>query len=96
MAHLYHCEEWQAGSGRWYCNDIKDLNGVSAKWWAPARMLSISLTDYIIMLKEDFHATIVSYNKDTDVLIFYWDRYADAHRYVLYINSKARKINFMV
>lgn len=96
MAHLYKVTEWEGGSGRWYVNDVADLAGPSAKWWTPARMLNMSLTDYIIMLKDQFNATIVSYNRDTDALIFYWDTYVAAHKYVLWINKIARQQNFMV
>ena len=95
MAHLYKVVEWES-CGRWYCNDVTDLAEPSAKWWMPARVLDISLTDYILMLKDKFNATIVSYCRDTDVLIFYWNSYANIHKYVLYINKIARQKNFMV
>ena len=96
MAHLYKVEDWQGGSGKWYCNDIHDLTGSSAKWWAAARLLNISLTDYILLLKNDFNATIGKYNRETDYLHIQWDNYTDCHRYVLFINKKAREKHFMV
>jgi hypothetical protein len=37
----------------------------------------------------------MKYNPDTDVLIFSWDKQADCHKYVLWINKMARKANFM-
>ena len=95
MAHLYKTTEWQGGSGKWYCNDVADLTGPSAKWWTPARMLNMSLTDYILMLKNDFNAIIAGYCSDTDVLLFHWDKYSDCHKYVLFINKESRKRNFM-
>ena len=96
MAHLYKVEDWRAGSGKWYCNDVSDLAGIAGKWWVPARMLGISLTDYILLLKDKFNATIVTYVEDTDVLIFHWDTYTDCHRYVLYINKEARNRKFFI
>ena len=96
MAHLFKMTEWQGSSGRWYCNDTTDLAGPSAKWWTPARMLNTSLTDYIIMLKDKFNATIVKYCPETDVLIFYWDKQIDIHKFILYINKESKKKNFMV
>ena len=96
MAHLYKVSEWQGGSGKWYCNDVTDLAGVSGKWWIPARMLGIPLTDYILLLKEKFNVTIVEYYKPTDVLIFHWDKYSECHKYVLWINAEARKRKYMV
>ena len=96
MAHLYKTTIWQGSSGRWYCNDVTDLAGPSAKWWVPARMLGMKLTDYILLLKDSFNANIHEYNADTDVLIFSWDNQSDANKYKLWINSKAKKANFMV
>ena len=54
MAHLYKVSEWQGASGKWYCNDVADLAGPSAKWYTPARMLGISLCDYVLLLKNEF------------------------------------------
>lgn len=96
MAHLYHVEQWESPSGRFLCNDVKDLGGISGKWWVPARMLGLSLTDYILLLKDNFNADIESYYEPTDVLLFSWKKKEDCHKYVLYINSIARKKNFQV
>ena len=97
MAHLYKVTEWQSGSGSWwYSNDVSDLAGPSAKWWAAARLLDMSLTDYILMLKNEFNAIVETYNSETDYLHVKWSNYADCHRYTLFINKKARDKNFMV
>lgn len=96
MSHVYCCSEWESPTGRWLCNDVKDLAGISGKWWVPARMLGMSLTDYILLLKEEFKADIDSYNESNDVLLFSWKKYADCHRYVLFINNAAKKANFIV
>lgn len=96
MSHVYKVSEWQGASGKWYCNDTSDLAGIAGKWWIPARLLKMSLEEYIFLLKDSFHATIESYNDKTDVLIYYWDKYADCHKYLLWINSMSRKINFIV
>ena len=96
MAHLYKVCEWQGGSGHWYVNDVTDLARPSAKWWAPARMLNMSLTDYVIMLKDKFNATIGGYYSSTDVLVFYWNNYNDAHKYVLWVNKIARQKKYVV
>ena len=96
MAHLYKVSQWQSASGRWYCNDVADLAGPSAKWWIPARLLNISLNDYILLLKDRFNADIILYNEENDVLIFSWKKESDAHRYLLWINRKSREQKFMV
>jgi hypothetical protein len=51
MAHQYKVSKWKSGSDHWYCNDVTKLSEISAKWWIPARLLNISLTDYILLLK---------------------------------------------
>ena len=96
MSHIYKVQEWQNPIGKWYCNDVSDLAGISGKWWIPARLLKLALTDYILLLKNEYHANIINYNKESDVLIFNWDNYQDCHRYVLYINRVARETNFKV
>lgn len=96
MSHVYKVSEWQGSSGKWYCNDTSDLAGIAGKWWIPARLLKMPLEEYILLLKETFNATIESYNDKTDVLIFYWEKYADCHKCLLWINSMSRKINFIV
>ena len=81
MAHVYKVDEWQSPTG---------------KWWVPARMLGMSLTDYILLLKDEFKADIESYYEPTDVLLFSWKKQTDCHRYVLWINAVARKANYIV
>ena len=54
MAHLYKTQEWKSSSGKWYCNDTTELAGMASKWWAPARILGISLTDYVLLLKNKY------------------------------------------
>ena len=29
MAHVYKVDKWQSTTGKWHCNDVKDLAGVS-------------------------------------------------------------------
>ena len=60
MSHLMKYTEWESASG-WHCGDVSDLAHGSNFWWHPARMLNIELTDYILMLKDKFHAVNFSY-----------------------------------
>lgn len=94
--HILRYQEWQSPTGRWYCNDVSDLGGISGKWWVPARMLNISLTDYVTFLKDEYNAIIDTYNIETDILIYHFDSYTDAHKFVLYINRIARNKQFLV
>ena len=96
MSHIYKCAEWQGGDGNWYVNDVTDGNSVAIKWYTPARMLNMALTDYIHMLLKKFNAKIEKYNDVTEVLIFYFVTQAEARQFKNYINRKAREIQFQV
>jgi len=96
MAHTLKLTEWQSPTGHWYANDVSDLAGIAGKWWVPARLLGISLEDYVLLLKDTYNATIVKYNAETDILIYYWNNYNDMHKFVLFLNKRARQENFIV
>lgn len=96
MAHLYHVQEWQSTSGRWFCNDVEDLSGVSAKWWIPCRMLGISPIDYILLLINEFKVSEIKYNREKDYLFFYWNNYNDCHKYALWINKCGKRANLII
>lgn len=95
MAHLYKATEWES-CGWWWVNDTTDLNSIAAKWWVPARILNLSLYDYVVLLKDSFNATGFKYDENTDVLIFHFTSQADARKYKNYINKIARERNYIV
>lgn len=99
MAHLLKVSEWTIGN-KWYVADVSDLANDSSAWWHPARMLGLSLEDYIMLLINEYHATIVKWcpesNNNKSLLIFNWDKYSDAHRYLLDINRNARNKNWTI
>lgn len=95
MSHLLKYSEWESPTG-WYSGDVSDLANGSNYWWFPARMLEISLTDYILLLKNKFNVYDFHYNKDKNVLIYYWKNYNDCHKFTLFINSEARKRKFFI
>ena len=71
MAHLFKMTEWESGAGGiWYCGDVEDLGNNSGAWWITARMLGMSLTDYVEMLINTFKVDKISYNRETNVLIY--------------------------
>lgn len=96
MAHIYKTAEWAGATGKWYVNDTSDLAGIAGKWWIPARILGLSLTDYILLLKDEYGCIIKKYNAETDYLEHYWLDKTLAHKWVLFINKRARAINFIV
>ena len=96
---IYKASEWQNGS-KWYVADTSDLAKDSAGWWIPARILGLSLEDFIMMLINEYHATIDGWypesNNGKSLLLFSWANYADAHKYQLYINRVARNKNWTI
>ena len=89
----YKASEFQSGN-KWYVADVSDLANDSAAWWIPARLLNLSLEDYVLMLKETYNANIDKFYPDANngksLLIFSWNNYNDAHKYLLYINRVSR------
>lgn len=96
MSHLYKESIWQSATGRWYCADVEDLGHGSAYWWIPCRMLEISPTDFILLLKDKFNASNFSFNKEKNFLNYSWEKEADARKYKNWINAEARKRNFII
>ena len=95
MAHLYEASIWQGGSGLWYVNDVKDLAGVSGKWWVPSRILGIAPSDYVRILIEEFEVSKISFNEEKNFLYFAWKNESKARKYKNWINKMARKANYI-
>ena len=97
--HQYKASEWKSGT-RWHVADTNDLAHDSAAWWIPARILNLSLEDFVLMLVNEYNATIDNWypeaNNGKSLLIFSWKNYADAHKYLLYINRIARNKNWTI
>ncbi len=95
MSHLLKYSEWESPTG-WHCTDISDFAHGSGFWWHVPRMLDISLTDYILLLKDEFNAINFSYDIDKNVLLWKWPTYQDCHKFVLFVNREARKRKFFI
>lgn len=95
---IYKASEWEDAIGEWHVANTSDLAHDSAAWWIPARILNISLVDYILLLKNEYNATIKAWfpesNNNKSLLLFSWKKYSDAHRFLLYINKVARNRNW--
>lgn len=88
--------EWQGDSGNWYCNDVTDLASFRSKWWAPARMMNISPTEYVQWLIDNFHPDNIIYNQEYDVLIYSWCKQTDMRLFKNKLNALARKYNYII
>ena len=93
MSHLMKYSEWQGTSGKWYANDVSDLANGSGNWWNVPRMLNIELTDYVLLLKNHYNANIYYHN---GIFLWNWDSYNECHKFVLFINKKAKEKKFFV
>lgn len=100
MAHLFKTTEWRSPSGKYHVADISDLANDSAAWWIPARMLGLSLENYVTMLIDKYHATIDGWypesNNGKSLLNFSFEKYSDAHQYYLDMNRIARNKNWTI
>lgn len=95
MAHILKYSEWESVSG-WHSGDVSDLANNSNAWYLPARMLGISLTDYILLLKDRFGAIDFKYIKDKNLLLWKWKNYNDCHKFTLWVNAESRKRKFFI
>lgn len=95
MSHLLKYKEWQTPYG-WETGDTSDLAHGSNTWWYPARMLGIPPADYVLLLKDIFHADKIRYFRDTNLLIFHWKDYSDCMKFTRFINQEAVKRKFMI
>lgn len=99
---VFKITEWQSPTGRWNAVCTDNLAAGSACWWVPARILGISLTDYIRLLINEYHAIIDGWHdygdkdKRNSFLSFHFDTYAEAHKYALTINLAARHKQYMI
>lgn len=87
--HIYEMTCWEL-NGHWHVNDVKNLNGRSAKWYTPMRILNLSIEEYINLLIETFHAKGIHYYEPTDYLAFYFEKEKDAKAFCSFVNKKAK------
>lgn len=92
MKTILKFSEWQGGAGEWRAADTTNFT----PWWYAARMLGLPLTDYILLLKDKYHAEKFYYFKEKNLLIWSWEKYSDCHAFVLFINREAKKRQFYV
>ena len=88
--HLYKMTHWESSSGRWYCNDVKNLSGKSSKWYTAWRILDVPIEEYIELLLS-FNAKDIKYYEQSDCLSFCFISEKDVKNYCSYVNKIARK-----
>ena len=90
--HLYQMTCWES-MGKWHVNDVKNLNGRSAKWYTPMRILNLSVEEYIALLIE-YNAKDIKYYAPTDYLGFYFPKEIYAKKFCSYVNKQAKSSNY--
>lgn len=93
MKAIFKASEWKDYNDNWHVADVSDLANNSAAWWIPARILGLSLEDFILMLMNEYHANI-KYLRKSGIVLYTWKNYNDAHQFLLYINRVARNKNW--
>ena len=90
MTHIYKADIWES-YGRYYVGDVSALSAGSNKWWHQCAILGLSPLGLGMVLLENYSATLVSYNRKSDVFIFYFTNYNDACHYKNDLNKFSRK-----
>ena len=93
---IYKYSEWQSPSGLWHVAHIDNMQ--LNRWWMAPQALGISYESYIQMLIEQYHASHIKFYTYQDArnsfLSFSFEKYADAHRYLLDMNRVFRKLHW--
>ncbi len=97
MSALYKLSEWDTPADMTYVNDISKTGKVGAQWWVPARVLGISPSEFLLLLIEDYDATISKYVPETGQVIYGWkkENKAKCRKFKNYVNKVAREKQFM-
>lgn len=93
---VYEAKIWQGQSGKWYCNDTSHLGAGSGEWYLPARILGISPAEFIEYLISNFKPDYCYYNIEKNFFSYSWSSQLNCNKWKLYINKKAREVNFQI
>lgn len=93
---LYRLEEWQGASGVWYCEHTSSFPANVEKWVVPARVLNMSVDDFLRMLIKDFKPDVITVKKDGSFVSWGWSKQSEMRKFKNFINSEARKKNFQI
>ena len=91
---IFKVSEWLSAAKRWYVADTTTFS----KWWIIPRFLNMSLEEYILLLKNTYHASHFKYDFAKNTLIFSWAEkdYTYAHKYMLWVNRMAKNHSWSI
>ena len=93
---LYRLEEWQGASGVWYCEHTSSFPANVEKWVIPARVLNMSVDDFLRMLIKDFKPDVITVKEDGSFVSWGWSKQSEMRKFKNFINSEARKKKFQI
>lgn len=93
---LYRLEEWQGASGVWYCEHTSSFPANVEKWVIPARVLNMSVDDFLRMLIKDFKPDVITVKKDGSFVSWGWSKQSEMRKFKNWMNAKSRAINFQI
>ena len=93
---LYRLEEWQGASGVWYCEHTSSFPANVEKWVIPARVLNMSVDDFLRMLIKDFKPDVITVKKDGSFVSWGWSKQSEMRKYKNWINAESRRKNYQI
>ena len=84
---LYRLEEWQGASGVWYCEHTSSFPANVEKWVVPARVLNMSVDDFLRILIKDFKPDVITVKKDGSFVSWGWSKQSEMRKYKNWINA---------
>lgn len=85
----FEMDIWQSGN-KWHIANVKGVGTITNKWWFPARMLNMSLEDYLSMLVT-YKSVNLDYSIETDTLVIAFDEERDARALKKQLNTLVRQ-----
>ena len=94
---LFHLDEWQStGTKIWYCEHTSSYPQGVQKWVVPARVLNMSVDDFLRMLIKDFKPDVITVKKDGSFVSWGWSKQSEMRKFKNWMNAKSRAINFQI
>lgn len=93
---LYRLEEWRGSSGIWYCEHIASYPKDVEKWVIPARLLNMSVDEFLRMLIEEFKPDHIHAKADGSFVSWGWSSQAAMRKYKNWMNAQSRKVNYQI
>ena len=93
---LYKCTEWQSASGIWYCEHTDSFPKDVQKWVVPARILGVSVDEFLKLLIEKFKPDHIYYSADGSFVSWGWSKQSEMRKFKNWINAESRRKNYQI